>query len=781
MPRLQPTSLAIAASAAPSRRRTCWHCGLPLLGPGRGDGEHWFCCYGCYLVSRIVGNQDQAGSSSWRLLRLGVGVFLSMDVMMISLLLYSGAIEPAMVEAFHWVLLALASPAMAILGYPYLSGAAGEFRRRQWSMDSLVAVGSFSAFGLSAYHTAAGWGEIYFDTATMLLVLVTFGKLIEAGAKARSSELVKSLQMLLPATAQRMRDGAVNEVALDELRAGDVLLVRAGQRVPVDGCVVEGAGCVDESAFTGEAQPRAYQAGDHIIAGSINAGGPLAVRASAVGHDLLLYRMIDSVEQAREQLPASQRLAEKAAAIFVPIVLAVALMAGAFHYLAGDTGRSGMAILAVLVVACPCALGIAGPLATAVAIARCARQGIVVRGGDVLENIARIGHVFFDKTGTLTAGRPRVQRIEPLDDDCNPDELLHILASLEQTSEHSVGRAVVEAWRESCNGRPGDAETASSVRPLCMAREVEVAPGLGISGAVDVAGKTIRVFAGNWSFVSRQLSSPSPCMNDADETRSVIYLAWAGQLRGRVLISDSLRANASAAIASLHEMAVNTTLLSGDRRSAAAAVAAEVGIDDVQAPRRPDEKIQAIRDARQLWRRHLAGKSTDNSDVCHASAPFACPELVEGSSAEACPAEIQEHASANNAEAWHPGSAPLSPAEAWHPSRADHVIAMVGDGVNDAPALAAADVGIALGAGTDLSRQAGNVILLGDQLEHIPWLIRYSRRVRRVVTQNLWWAFGYNAIALAAAAMGYLHPLLAAVAMVVSSLTLLGNSLRLGR
>ena len=675
-------------------RARCVHCGLPVIAAGRAPGEDLFCCYGCALASRIVGRQGEEGARAWRILQLGIGALLAMNVMMIALLLYTGAVEPQAAPVFRWLMLGLSAPAMVILGYPFARGAAGEIARRRLSLDTLIAVGSFTAFGASAASTIRGEGHVYFDTATMLLVLVTVGKLVEATAKTRAGRLLRGLETLLPAKALRIEAGGPRETAVRDLRPGDRLQVRPGERFAADGRILEGATVIEEAAFTGESRPRHAGPGDAVMAGTVNGAAAVVIHVERVGEDLLLSRIIDMVGEARQRASPSERIAERAAAVFVPAVLVLAAAGGLAWFMAAGAEQAGLAALAVLVVACPCALGIATPLATALAIGRAAREGALVRGGDVMERIGEVATVFLDKTGTVTAGRPSVKRVEAFGPQTSADEILTYLAGLESAGEHSLARAIVgEARRRGL--------------PAAAVDQVRIVAGQGAAGRVTVGGVMREVVAGSESFV-QPAGGPSHAALDGD---TAVLVAWDGETRGRVLLADAVRPEAREAVRRLHAAGVRTVLVSGDTLEAARAVAAQVGIERVEAPRRPDEKIAAIRAAA------ATGK----------------------------------------------------------------VVAMVGDGINDAPALAAAHVGIALAAGTDLARQAGNVVLVSDRLTQIPWLVALSRQTRRTIRQNLAWAFGYNAVALAAAAAGWLHPLLAAVAMVVSSLTVLGNSLRLQR
>jgi heavy metal translocating P-type ATPase len=662
-----------------------------------------YCCYGCFLVRGIVGSQGDQGPRAWSILRLGIGAFLSMDVMMISLLLYGGSIEPQAVSAFRLILLGLSAPAAAILLYPFVIGSVAEIRRRQWSLDTLIAIGAVAALGVSAVNAVRGRGQIYFDTAVMLLLLVTVGRMIEAFAKSRAVALTRALESLLPAEATRLVDGQPRTVALDELAVGDRVLVHPGERFPVDGVIVEGTTLVEQAQFTGEPAPQTRAQGQEVIAGTINAQNPVVVQARQVGGDLLLRRIVQGVEQARQNQAPLERLAGKLASAFIPAVLALAGGTAIYWLLAAGPAQALLASLAVLVVACPCAMGIAAPLTNLLAIARAAEQGIVVRGADVMENVGRAGTIFFDKTGTLTLGRMRVTAVRPANSQTGADELLSRLAALESHSEHALARAVVS-------------EAHARGLTVPAARDVRNFPGMGLRGLVG--SENLEVTAGTDGFVGhaedrglRPISSAkSVSVPDLPRAgQAVIQIVWRGQVQGQVILADTPRDSAAETMARLRELGVQTVLLSGDSAEAAGAMAKDLGIDRVHAPCLPDEKLRLVTEA-------------------------------DG-----------------------------------------RLIAMVGDGVNDAPALAAAPVGIAMGAGTDLARQAGNIVLLQSRLDQIPGLILLGRRARRIILQNLLWALGYNAVALGFAAAGYLHPLLAALAMAGSSLTILANSSRVRR
>jgi P-type Cu2+ transporter len=690
------------AAATSIPHPACAHCGLPVPAPDTDHPEAVYCCRACRMVALIIGKEQ--GEQNWNLLRLGFGTLLAMNIMMISLLLYSGSLEAATIPIFRLVLLGLATPALAILLPRFLAGALQECRTRKISIDALIACGSLTAFSVSAVNALRGSGAIYFDTATMLPVLVTFGKVIESCAKTRAADLLHGLEALLPATAQRITADGSAEVEIDTLRPGDRIRVRPGERIAVDGRICEGISSIEEAAFTGEFLPRLCNPGDLVFAGTVNGSGSLLVQAEKTGSELLLHGILSLIDGAWRNPSNSERLAQRAATLFIPVLLTIAASSVVCWHLLGNLEQGLLSALSVLVVACPCTLGIATPLATTLAIARAARAGILVRGGSVMEHIASTDRIFFDKTGTLTAGKPVLQDIQMIDRALEENELLGRLAALESASGHVLGNAVaLEAARRGC--------VSGSVSG------VQIHPGSGISGSVTWQGSNKLIVAGTETFVTTSLkgsaarTSATEGTSAADGNQTIINVAWEGELRGRLLFGDAERPDAKCCIEALDNYGISSVLLSGDRFPAASAVACRTGISQVEAPRSPAQKLQAISDS----------------------------------------------------------------------IAAGHIVAMVGDGINDAPALAAAHTGIAFGSGTDLARQAGNVVILSGRLMQVPWLIGLSRHTGNLIRGNFVWSFGYNFIAIAAAAFGLLHPLLAALAMVVSSLTVLGNSLRITR
>ena len=629
-------------------RALCHHCGLPITSARPGP-EPAFCCYGCALAWRIVGDQEGGGAPASLLARFGVAGVLAMNVMIVSILLYTDALAglgASVVHVFRGVALVLSVPVMVILGLPYLVSAARELRRALPSTDSLVALGAFTGFGVSAAHVLRGHGHLYFDTATMLLVLVTLGRLLEASAKVEASRNLKALLTLSPPRARVLRGDEEEEVLAESLQPGDQVRVRPGERVPADGAIVTGVSSLQEAALTGEPLPRTVGPGDSAFGGSVNGEGGLIVAVQTAAEDSVVARLGRLVSEAQEHRAPVERLAT--------------------------------------------------PLALTAALARAAQHAVLLRSGEALETLARVTHVFFDKTGTLTRGQPAVQQLccAP---STSPDEALLWLASLETGSEHPLGRAAVAAARQ---------------QRLALGRvtDFRAVPGRGARGLVAWNGATRAVFAGTEEWLRaegfRTPDLPAPALGS-----TALCVAWDGAIQARADIADHLRPDAAAALAALRQAGVRVTVLTGDRREAAEAVAGELGDIAVRAECTPEAKLAEVRAAR-----------------AHGE-----------------------------------------------------VVAVVGDGINDAPALAAADVGIAMGSGTDLAREAGQVALLGDDLLRLPWLLGLARGAYRTIRGNLAWAFGYNALALAAAFAGLLHPLLAALAMLGSSLFVLHNSLRLSR
>ena len=632
---------------------------------------------------------------------------------------------PMLAGGFGWPLalapawqLALAAPVQFWLGARFYRAGWSALRAGSGNMDLLVAIGTSAAFALSLVlmvrHPGGHAPHLYFESAAVVITLVLFGKWLEARAKRQTTDAIRALHALRPDVARVQRDAAEVELPVAQLRLGDVVVVRPGERIPVDGDIVDGASHVDESLLTGESLPVPRQRGDRVIGGAVNGEGMLRVRASALGAESTLSRIARLVEQAQAHKAPIQRLVDRVSAVFVPVVVGAALLTWlAWGWLDGQWTAGLLNAVAVLVIACPCALGLATPTAIMVGTGVAARHGILIKDAQALELAHAVRTVAFDKTGTLTEGRPRLIELHPLDGG-DASALLGLAAALQAGSEHPLARAVLAA-------RAPDAPAGPT------ASDLQTAAGRGIGGSVD--GRRLRLGSERWM---RELGADlgaEAARADALRQRGHT-VSWLAELRDDGLaevlallaFGDAPKPSAAAAIAALKRLGVTTLLISGDNEGAVRAVGAALGIDDVRAEVLPGDKAQVVASLRAAQHGH--GK-----------------------------------------------------------------VAMVGDGINDAPALAAADVGIAMGGrdaagralGSDAAMQAAGVTLLrGDPLL-VPQTIELSRRTTSKIRQNLFWAFVYNVVGIPLAALGLLSPVIAGAAMALSSASVVGNALTLRR
>ncbi|WP_239024382.1 heavy metal translocating P-type ATPase [Ramlibacter humi] len=615
---------------------------------------------------------------------------------MIAMAAGSGWMLPGLLQ---W---ALATPVQFWLGARFYRAGWAALRGGTGNMDLLVALGTSAAYGLSTWQLQAhgGHGHLYYEASALVITLVLLGKWLEGRAKRQATDAIRALNALRPDTARVRRNGTETEIAVARLVRGDLVVVRPGERIPADGEVTEGRSHVDESLLTGESLPVPKEAGARVTGGSVNAEGLLVVRATALGAESTLARIVRLVESAQAKKAPVQRLVDKVSAVFVPVVLGIALLTLLGWGL--GTGEWDMAILnavAVLVIACPCALGLATPAAIMAGTGVAARHGILIQDAQALELAHRVNVVAFDKTGTLTEGKPSLVLAQP--NGIADEELLRLAASLQAGSEHPLARAVVDAAR------------AQGITPV-PAEGVTAVAGRGITGRV--AGRELRLGSTRWM---AELSVESGSLAEAAqraqaEGRTVSWLADVGgppRLLGLLAFGDSLKPGAAAAMAALRQEGVRTALVSGDNAGAANAVGRQLGIDAVHAEVLPQDKARLV-----------AG-------------------LREGG----------------------------------------HVVAMVGDGLNDAPALAAADVGIAMATGTDVAMHAAGVTLMRGDPALVADAIDVSRRTFAKIRQNLFWAFAYNVVGIPLAALGWLSPVVAGAAMAFSSASVVGNALLLRR
>lgn len=595
-----------------------------------------------------------------------------------------------------YIQLLLATPVQFIIGYRFYKGAYHSLRGGGANMDVLVSMGTSAAYFYSVYNLFRGVHEYYFEASAVVITLVLLGKTFEAIAKGKTSEAIKKLMGLQPKTARVIKDGVEIDTPIEKLEIGDIILVRPGEKVPVDGIIVEGNSSLDESMITGESIPVDKSVDDTVIGATINKFGSFKFRATKIGKDTVLSQIIKLVEDAQGSKAPVQRLADKISGIFVPIVVGIAVLTFLGHYIGSGSFNAGLInAVAVLVIACPCALGLATPTAIMVGTGKGAENGILIKSGEHLERAHKMDTIIFDKTGTITKGEPEVTDIISFND-CEDAEILRLAASVEKASEHPLGQSIVKKSEE------------ESIE-LITINSFEAIPGMGLKASIE--GKEILI--GNRKLMAKNDVYIEDKENDLsrleEEGKTAMLISVDGVISGIIAVADKLKETSLEAINKLQNMGLDVYMITGDNERTAMAISKQIGITHVLADVLPENKASKVGELK---------------------------------------------------------------------AKGKHV-GMVGDGINDAPALACADVGFAIGTGTDVAMEAADITLMRGDLNGVVTAIRLSHRTMRTIKQNLFWAFFYNSIGIPFAALGFLNPMVAGAAMAFSSVSVVSNSLRL--
>ncbi|MGI0047269.1 MAG: heavy metal translocating P-type ATPase [Nitrosotalea sp.] len=663
--------------------------------------QYYFCSKNC--LNEFLAPEKELAKLK-RLVIIGAALTIP-----ISILTYVSLLG---IQLTHYILFALATPVQFWIGWRFYEGTIDAIKHRTTNMDVLIAMGTSAAWLYSSLITFVPglfpFNEVYFDTSTIIIILIMIGRLLEQKTKAKASKAVRKLLDIQPRMAHVYKDGQEIEIPVEQVQLDNMLIVRPGEKIPVDGIVIEGRSSVDQSAITGESIPVSKDVGDEVIGATINKSGMLKIKATKVGQDTLLSQIIKLVEEAKSSRVPLQRLADRISSYFVPAVTIIAVVSALAWFFLGGIGLtfSLLAFVSVIIIACPCALGIATPAALMVGGGKAAENGILIKGGENLEIARKINAMVFDKTGTLTKGEPSVTDVVPLGE-INSDEVLRLAAIAEKGSEHPLGQAVVKSAKE---------------KGLAVAepQSFEAIAGHGIRAGY---GDHV-ILLGNRKLMTdngMQITADDKMKDLEKDGKTATLIALDSNLIGIVALADTIKENAADAIKGLKQIGIEIIMLTGDNEKTAKAIARKLGIDNILAEVLPNQKEEMIKKLKS-----------------------------EGK-----------------------------------------IVAMVGDGINDAPALAAADLGIAIGSGTDVAKETGGIVLIKEDLRDVVIAVELSKKTVSKIKQNLFWAFAYNTVLIPVAAgalvpvfganmYSYL-PFIAAGAMAVSSATVVGNSLLLGK